>query len=285
MKQVTNILVAIDMSSVGDEALARAISVAKKKDAQLSVIHVIEPLFLESPYSVSADEEMIKRLMKDKVDKLNEKAKIKYLLFIEYGTVKDAVTLKVKQLKSDLLVIGSCGKDDLESSYFGSNSLKLIQNTHIPVLIVKNRVKDIYQKIIAPTNMSDYSKECILFANTLFTKPSKTYLYAQKTISKPQSMTYHISEEQRQDMIKEMNIKAEMALSTFAKEVGEGKTARIDYRASVDEDLLDYIIKDNADLLVLGSKGVNDLNSFVFGSTASYLLQRSPIDVLVYVPS
>ena len=59
----------------------------------------------------------------------------------------------------------------------------------------------------------------------------------------------------------------------------------IDYTASVNEDLLDYIKKDDADLLVLGSKGVGNLNSFVFGSTASYLVQRSPIDVLVYVPS
>ncbi len=44
------------------------------------------------------------------------------------------------------------------------------------------------------------------------------------------------------------------------------------------------IKNDNSDLLVLGSKGVNSLNSLIFGSTATYLLQRSPIDTLVYVP-
>jgi len=240
---------------------------------------------MESPYSEVADEKLIKKLLKDKVDRLNEKVGIDYLLFTEYGTVSDAVTVKVKKLKTDLLVIGSCGKNDLDSSYFGSNSLKLIQKTHIPVLIVKNRVKGIYKKMIAPTNMSDYSKESVLFANTLFTEPSRTYIHAQETISELGAKTYHISEHQRQDLRKEMNAKAEGLLNTFAKEVGEGKQVRIDFKASTDEDLLDYIIKDEADLLVLGSKGVNNLNSFVFGSTASYLLQKSPIDVLVYVPS
>ncbi len=58
----------------------------------------------------------------------------------------------------------------------------------------------------------------------------------------------------------------------------------IGYKASINEDLLEYIIKDKSDLLVLGSKGVDNLNSFVFGSTASYLVQSSPTDVLVYVP-
>jgi len=70
----------------------------------------------------------------------------------------------------------------------------------------------------------------------------------------------------------------------FIKEIGDGKIALIGSIASINEDLLAYITKDEADLLVLGSKGVNNLNSFVFGSTASYLMQNSPIDVLVYVP-
>jgi len=55
----------------------------------------------------------------------------------------------------------------------------------------------------------------------------------------------------------------------FEKEVGEGEMALIRYRASINEDLFHYITKEKADLLVLGSKGVNNLNSFVFGSTAS----------------
>ena len=58
----------------------------------------------------------------------------------------------------------------------------------------------------------------------------------------------------------------------------------VEYKASINEDLLAYVVKDKADLLVLGSKGVGNLNSFLFGSTTSYLVQNSPTDVLVYVP-
>ncbi len=74
-------------------------------------------------------------------------------------------------------------------------------------------------------------------------------------------------------------------MKKFLKEVAGGEIALIGYRASINEDLLEYIIKEKSDLLVLGSKGVDNLNSFVFGSTASYLVQSSPVDVLVYVPA
>lgn len=285
MNKVQQILVATDRSAMAKEALKRAISVANKIDAQLFVIHVIEPPFMQSPYFKQIDENEIKKALKQEIDALNPEGKVKYALFFEHGNVADAIIHRAKQVQADLLVVGSHGKDNAQSDHLGSSTLKLIQKTHIPVLVVKNEVKGIYQKMIAPTNMSDASKESIIFANTLFTKPSRKYLYAHETFTELQSLTYHISKEQLQSLQRELELKARDTLKEFVEEVGEGEKALIHFKASVNEDLLDYIIQDKADLLVLGSKGVDNFNSFVFGSTASFLLQKSPTDVLVYVPS
>ena len=284
MKLMQQVLVATDRSAMGNEAVKRAISIAKKKDAQLFIIHVIEPPFVESPYLKPVDQNEIKKAIKHEIDSLNSEAKVDYNLFIEHGNVADIIIHKAEQLEADLIVVGSHGKEDIQSNYFGTTTLKLIQKTHLPVLVVKNEVKHIYQKMIAPTDLSDSSKESILFANTLFTKATRKYLHAHQTVNELASLTYHISEEQRQSI----NIKIEMTardqLKAFVKELGGGEMAFIHFHASINEDLLDYIIKDQADLLVLGSKGVNNLNSFVFGSTASSLLHMSPTDVLIYVP-
>lgn len=285
MKEVKNVLVAIDCSAMAKEALKRAISIAKKKDAQLIVMHVIEPFFIESPFLKSVDKDEIKQQVVNKIDQLNAEANLKYILFVETGLAVGAITRKVEETKTDLLVIGTHGKDDISSSYFGSTALKLIQKTHIPVLIVKNEVNNSYQKILAPTNLSDYSKESILFANALFPKPSIKYLYAFESVDEVQALRYHISTEQLNKFRIELLSDAKIALEKFVKEVGGGEMGLIDFRASICEDILAYLTKDKADLLVLGSKGVNNLNSFVFGSTASYLIQRSPIDVLAYVPA
>jgi len=285
MKPMQQILVATDRSAMAKEALKRAISVAKKKDAQLFIIHVIQPPFIESPYLRPIDQSEVKKSLTEEIDHLNRETQVEYNLFIEHGNVVDLIIHKAEQLEIDLIILGCHGKSDLESNYFGTTALKVVQRTHLPMLVVKNKVKGIYQKMIAPTDMSDASKESILFANTLFTKPTRKYLFAHETLSELSSMTYHISQEQRKSILIEMEMDARVRLKAFAKEVGEGDTAYIHFQASINEDLLDYIIKDKADLLVLGSKGVDNLNSFVFGSTASFLLRMSPIDVLIYVPA
>lgn len=285
MKLMQQVLVATDRSAMAKEALRRAISVAKKKDAQLFIIHVIEPPFIEYPCLKPIDQSEIKKSITDEIDHLNSEAQVEYNLFIEHGDVVDIIIHKAEQLEVDLIILGCNGKADIKSNYFGTTTLKVIQRTHLPVLVVKNEVKNIYQKMIAPTDMSDSSKESILFANTLFTKPTRKYLFAHQTFTELSSLTYHVSEEQRQSIQIEMEMTARAKLEAFTKEVGGGDTAYIHFQASVNEDLLNYIIEDKADLLVLGSKGVDNLNSFVFGSTASFLLRMSPTDVLVYVPA
>ncbi|WP_415406122.1 universal stress protein [Sulfurovum sp. CS9] len=285
MKKINQILVAIDRSAMAAEALKRAISIAKEKDAQLIIMHVIEPSFVESPFVHAIDEDAIKKQLIEQIDQLNSEADLKYILFVESGSSAASITLKAQKTKADLLVIGTHGKDDIKSNYFGSTTLKIIQNTHIPVLIVKNETKNMYEKMLAPTNLSDYSKESILFANILFNTPSMKYLYAFVTVDELQALRYRISSEQKDQFKEELLSDAKTALEIFIKKIGEGEMALIGYRASINEDLLEYIIKDKSDLLVLGSKGVGNLNSFVFGSTASYLVQSSPIDVLVYVPA
>jgi nucleotide-binding universal stress UspA family protein len=285
MEEVQQILVATDRSAMAEEALKRAISLANKKRAQLIVVHVVEPLFFESPYTASADLDAIRQQLTEEIDRLNSQTCVEYLLFVESGSAAGVIRRNAHKTQADLIVVGSHGKDDIDSNYFGSTTLRLIQCTHIPVLIVKNEVKTAYQNMIAPTNLSDYSKESILFANTLFTTAHKKYLFAFQTVSKLQAKTYNISDEVAEEL-RAINTKdAAKTFTKFVKEVGEGEMELIEYTASINEDLLAYIVQEKADLLVLGSKGVDDLNSFVFGSTASYLLRRSPVDVLVYVPS
>lgn len=284
MKEIQQVLVAYDRSKMSQEALKRAISVARKKSAQLMVIHVIEPLFVQSPYAKAIDENAIRREITKEIDMLNTEPQVEYMLFFESGKSPEAIILTAKKTQADLIIVGSHGKDDLNSDYFGSTALKVIQRTHIPVLIVKNSVKNTYQEMIAPTNLSDYSKESILFANTLFTESARKYLYAFETISHLQALTYHFNDEETEELRQIKTTDAAKAFKHFVNEVGEGEMELIDYTASINEDLLEYIRNDRADLLVLGSKGVEGLNSYIFGSTASYLMQRSPIDVLVYVP-
>jgi len=270
---------------MANEVLKRAISIAHENNALLVIVHDVEPPFFTSPYLKPIDDNEIKKKIMDQVNLLNEEANIEYSVFIQHGRVADSVINIAKKTNADLLIIGLHGKDDTENYHFGSNAFKIIQKTHIPMLIVKNKVENDYKSMIAPTNLAEESKKSILFAHALFPKVSCKYLYAHEVFIELQGMQYRINEEQRQAINTEMAKEAWDALEAFVKETGEGDMAFMDYRASINEDLLNYIVEDQADLLVLGSKGIGNLNSFVFGSTASYLLRESPTDILIHVPN
>ncbi len=283
MRQVKEILVAIDKSAMAKEVLKRAILIAKEKDAQLIVIFVIETSLIELPSLNFVDENELKKDITLQIDELNYDTKVAYYLFVEYGKADQVIRDKAKKIKSDLLIVGSHGKDDISNKHFGSVTLNLIQDTHIPVLIVKNGVKNSYQNLLLPTNLTEYSKESILFSNELFNKASRKYLYAFENISKLQAMTYRLDDIEWKKAQKSLRADADIKLKKFVKDAGAGEMELIDFRAAINEDLLAYIKDNGADLLVLGSKGVGKLNSFVFGSKASFLVQNSPIDVLAYV--
>ncbi|NKQ41123.1 MAG: universal stress protein [Sulfurovum sp.] len=284
MKKIEKILVAIDGSVMSQEALKRAVSISKEKNAQLIVVHVIEPSFLESPFLKSIDKDEVKKQITAQVDEIVSAKGLDYLLFVESGSAYGMIHTMTKRLKVDLLVMGVHGKKDPKSSHFGSTALKLVQKTNIPVLIVKNMARKEYSKMIAPTNLSAYSKDSILFAKTLFRNTELKYLYAYVAIDDFQDMTYYVSVDESGQLKKELYTEAHMALNEFVESVAKGGTDLLECEWSVSEELLVHTEKDQADLLVLGSKGVRNLNSFVFGSIASYMIQRSSKDVLAYVP-
>ncbi len=284
INKVKKILVAIDNSRMSQEALKRAILIAKEKNAKLYIIHIVESSFLEPVLIRPVDEETLKRNITEQIESLNKESKLDYVLYVDSGSPSSLITSKAKKLKVELLVVGVNGKNDIASEYFGSTALKLIQNTNIPVLVVKNEVKDSYKKILAPTNLTNYSKESILFATTLFDTALRKCISALEPLYEFQVIDNKVSIEKKQNYKKELFKSEKIKLDKFVEGLGNFELELIEEDLSINEDLLEYINKDDSDLLVLGSKGVYDLNSFIFGSTATYLMQKSPIDILVYVP-
>jgi nucleotide-binding universal stress UspA family protein len=282
--KINEIIAAVDTSAMADEVLKRAIAISGEHNADLTVIHAIEVPFVEFPFLETIDEEAVKEKMEAKVDMLRGESEVAYRVLVKRGAPSEVVTFESERIGADLIVLGSHGKEEIGSRYFGSTIRKIIQKTHTPVLVVKNRAEKAYGSMIAPTNLTGYSEKSILFAKELFAEASVKYLYAYESISEVQAEFYRISEDEMEHLQNKMASYAKIEMEKFMERVGSGETLLIEKTASVNEDLLESIREENADLVVLGSKGVDNLNSFIFGSTATYISQNTPTDVLVYVP-
>ena len=248
------------------------------------MIHVLEVPFAQWPFAASIDLKRVQEKLEAQVAALNPEGAVECNVLVMEGEPAGIITVESKKVKADLIILGSHGKGDMESGYFGSTIRSIMRQTHIPVLVVKNSGNTPYSRMIAPTNLTDYSARSIDFARELTGNVPLKYLYAYDTMSDIQAEFYVIEKEEVDQLRSELVASAKTSLDDFAERTGPGERTAIEKVGSGNEELLDAIEKDGADLVVLGSKGIGALNSYLFGSTAYYLLEHCTPDVLVYVP-
>lgn len=149
MEEYKRILVVSRMSKYCREAVHYGISLARKYDAELSIVHVVHnPFGLEgwNLPMVSLEKEYNKLLEQTKADLdriiREEKAKglsIKEL--IKNGDPTEEVVKTVKEEKIDLLILLAHEEWRLEHFLFGRSNEELIRRMPCSILFVKNEPK------------------------------------------------------------------------------------------------------------------------------------------------
>jgi len=148
-KHFSKILYATDYSKASARALDEAIGLAKQNNAELLVVHVIEPV---SSYVTAEDyggaelymrlEETTKReaqaSMKKLMDKL-QKSKVKATSLMLKGIAHDQIVRAAKSRRVDVIVIGTHGRTGLSKLFMGSVAGKVVSMAHCPVLTVRGK--------------------------------------------------------------------------------------------------------------------------------------------------
>jgi len=144
--EIKSILVPVDFSKCSQAALKYAMFIAKKFQAEVIVIHVINKAHFATMMRISPLpwEEAKKQIwLKTKADlnrflEENELLdKVKYLIC--EGTPFQEIAKKAKELAVDLIIMGGyghIGQEDLERIFFGSTAEKVVRLLPCPVLCV-----------------------------------------------------------------------------------------------------------------------------------------------------
>lgn len=141
---MNKILVPVDFSKPSENALRVASDLARKNNAELYVLHVVEmaeTLFGTEQFNVN-DEQIIffMKIAKKRFAKFLDKP------FLEGLSVKDSVllgspTMGINELQEqeniDLIVMGSNGASGIDEILIGSNTEKVVRHSKIPVLVIK----------------------------------------------------------------------------------------------------------------------------------------------------
>lgn len=145
MKDFNTILFAVDFSQSSDYAFQYALSLAKKYDARLLIIHVInEPVDLRGFYVPHISFEKLEQEIEEGARKMMEKfcrTQIKdyskYETFIVPGIPYDEIIKNAQEHSADLILMGTHGRTGLDHVLFGSTAEKVVRKSPVPVMTIR----------------------------------------------------------------------------------------------------------------------------------------------------
>lgn len=286
MQDIKRVLVALDMTEM-DEVLISYTSFLNSfvNFDSIYFFHVAESLVLPKhviekyPDLIAPADESLKDLIEDKIDQFF-KGEADTKIEIREGNAADQI-LRWSEIKEiDLIVTGK--KDQLKGSGLLPNELAKIG--HCSILTVREKTQQRMNRIMVPVDFSSASKSAFKHALYL-SQQSSSKLIIQNTYVVPSG--FHKSGKSYEEFAEIIRAHSESDAKEFLQNEGiEGSNCKISLSLDDDDEPSDKIyadaVKNNADLIVIGSKGRTGIANVLLGSVADKLLHHNGhIPVLV----
>lgn len=275
------ILIPTDFSEQANNAMDVAYAIAKKNNASIKLLHIIEApgvgtfntmgeVYTGDPMNNVYILEMMK-IMKGKMETLVNDPKysgieINYNVMV--GSAFAGISNEINEFDIDLVVMGSKGSSGLEETLIGSNTEKVVRRAKCPVLTVKGKV-DI-----------NLVKD-IVFASDFKAKGSNVLTALKEFASIFDARIHLLKVNTPNSFSSDREIRGRM--NDFAREYGlENYTINI-YSHEDEEDGIIYFADDiNADIIALGTHGRTGLMHLLSGSIAEDIVNHANRPVWTY---
>ncbi len=155
------IIVPIDFSRQSENALKTAVSIAKRENSEIIVVHMLElPEGLTTQSESFSKEQTVFyiKLAEKKIQDFLSKdylQGVKLTPIIKHHKIFSELSQIVEEEKVKLIVMGSRGIPGLDEILIGSNTEKVVRNSEIPVLVVKEEPIKSFKKAVLACDFSD----------------------------------------------------------------------------------------------------------------------------------
>ncbi|GIN91140.1 universal stress protein [Siminovitchia terrae] len=137
------IIVAIDGSKPSDWAFKKAIEVAKRNDATLNLVHVVDTSYYRGieMYDMNFTKKALgqaQELLDRYAQQAKEQGLDKVETIVEEGSPKTVITKHAaKKVNADLIICGATGINAVERMFLGSVSEHITRHAKCDVLVVR----------------------------------------------------------------------------------------------------------------------------------------------------
>ena len=288
----SRILLSTDFSECSREAAKFAGIIAKNFDSEIYLVHVLSDFrseyaslleeTLPLPEPLEEEERRAVANLREEAERLREEG-LNVEEIMLFGTPYIEILKFAEKREVDLIIMGTRGLSGLKELLLGSTALKVVRNSHIPVITVRKcTVTGGIKKVLFPTDLSDYSLEALPlaleFCRTMGAKITLFHVIEIRTYD-PEKVGYFLSDK----FFDEIKPFIEKRMGTCPEDVHhEKKVVRaMDATAAI----IDEIRDNRYDLVVMATHGRTGFKRALLGSVAEKVLRHSPAPVMTVKPS
>lgn len=277
------ILVPIGFTNQSLVALQQAVIVAKHTNSELFLLSVVEmPTALQKIFS---DYEEKQKQFKDKLRENLVELSNKYCdgvsnvkCLVSSGKIYEEITDVAESVGASLIVMGTDGTPkDIKKKFIGSNANKVVRSAPCPVITIKGKsISDSFDLIALPLDLNKETREkvtnAIQFAR-LFNSEIRAFSVSYTNDDEATKNKLNRTLSQVSEFITSKGIKCSTEL------------VEISFSASFSGSTVKYTEDIYADLIMIMTKGEENLDLNFLGSNARKLINKSDIPVMSIRPA
>lgn len=262
-----------------------------RENLEIDILCVIDwhfyPMYMSYPEQdfINTYEDMANKVLELAADAVNEKGYKVGDLKKSWGSASEEIIKHTKNIKYDLIILGSHGKKGIKS-WLGSVSRRVVNCAKEPLFVSKEPCPN--KKVLFTADGSEGSKYAIKKALSLLNFAGKeiyTITVMEDIANLPLEVTSN--KEWFNDYLKKRNCYAQNVLrdtNVMLKEHNLETKNEYSLIGSPSTTIIDTIEKENIDLVVLGSRSKDRISEFLLGSTSKRVLEKVKSSVLIVSP-
>lgn len=285
--RLDRILIPTDFSETANHAEAQAIALARRHHSQVLFFHAGEPYGEPPPHMMPAARDYLEQLeleadttLSARVDALRASG-----INVSYTTSQNVppttgIVEAVKKHEPDLVVIGTHGRRGFQRFVLGSVAEKLLRTLRINVLSLSTEAPLIgadrsYARILVPIDFSDHSRRALDAAFALLADDG--VLHAIHVVHAPIHPSFYPGGFAPAAVGPPMTGLVEEQLKQWL----DGRRAECIVRVGDPfHQIMEARDETDAELIVMGTRGLTGLEHALIGSVAERVVRRSPVAVL-----
>lgn len=285
--RLNRILVPTDFSDTAQHAEAQAVALARRHGAELQLFHAIEPYWEPPPHLTETVRDYLETLelqadttLASKVDTLRAGG-----VNASYATARhlppiDAIVNGVETFAPDMVVIGTHGRRGFQHFVLGSVAEKLLRTVAVTVLSLNLDAPLVgadrsYARVLVPIDFSDYSRRALDLAFELLADDG--VLHVVHVVHAPVYPAFYPVGGALAPIAPPTTALVDEHLTRW---LGARDAARDVRVGDPFHQILEARTETDAELIVMGTRGLTGLEHAMLGSVSERVVRQSPVAVL-----